>query len=96
MNLVELPPELVLLLETGIIFVVTQVLKALGGAVGQDITGWAAVITAGLLSAATAFLNGGLGLIPEIWGPVATTVLNLIVLLLGSMGVYGFYKRTRS
>ena len=93
MNLVELPQELVLLLESTIVFLVTQALKALGGVFKQDITGWAAVIAAGLVSAVVALLNGVLGLIPENWGPIAATVLNLIVLLLGSMGVYGLYKR---
>lgn len=94
---VELPEKLILLIEMAIMFAVTGFLKWLGGVVNKDLSDWNAIIAGAVVSAAVALINALLSTIPIAWEQAATLILELIVVLLGGMGLYGFKKQiTRS
>lgn len=90
---VQLPDKLAGLIAVGMIYLVTEGLKALGGVFHVDISGAGSVIAAALTTAVVAFLNGWLALVPEAWAPVANQILTLIVLLLGAGGFWRLFKK---
>lgn len=95
--LVELPEKAELLIQMVIMFAVTGLLKWLGGLLGKDLSDWNAIIAGALVSAVVALINASLSAIPVEWEQAAKLILDLIVILLGGMGLYGFKRQiTRS
>ena len=90
---VQLPDKLVGLISIGVIYLVTEGLKALGSVFKVDISGGGSVIAAALTTAVVAFLNGWLALVPAAWAPVANQILTLIVLLLGAGGFWRLFRK---
>jgi hypothetical protein len=93
MELLELPLELQALLKLGIevavVFVLTQVSKYLP----FDVSGYKAQLVAALFSAAMVVINGFFAQIPANFEGLAVALLNLVVILLGSFGLYKVYRK---
>lgn len=75
-------------LNLGIIFLVTLGLKSLSGLLKRDLTGYAAAISASIVSAVIFFFNALLSAVPAGSQPVVGAILYLIVTILGSFGTY--------
>lgn len=88
----ELPKELIAVLSGAVAFLVTQALKWLGGLVGLDISGWGSFITAAIVSVIVGIVNNLLGYVPLEFENVVLVVFQLLIVLLGAMGIHGFYK----
>lgn len=92
MNLVEVPVELQSLIQIGIeivvVFLLTQALKA-----GFDFSGYKAQIVAALFSAAMVVINSLLAKVPANLEGIVGALLNLLVVVLGSFGVYKIYRQ---
>ena len=90
---VTVPDELQAVIASFITLLVTGLLKVIGGWLKIDISDWAAIITAGIVSAIVAFLNALLSGVPAPFEELANLVLRMIVILLGSMGMFGLYRQ---
>ena len=92
MHLVEVPVELQALIQVGIeiaiVFLLTQLAKA-----GFDFSGYKAQITAAVFSAVMVFVNALLAKVPASYESLAGALLNLLVVVLGSFGVYKLYRQ---
>ena len=93
MKLVQLPPELVSILNGFVILFVTEGLKALGDLLGIDLSGKAAAVTAAIVGVIVFFADALLANIPADYEPVATAVLMLIVTILSAYGLHRTAKR---
>ena len=93
LQLIQVPVELQALLKLGleiaVVFVLTEVSKWLP----FDISGYKAQIVAALFSAVMVLINGLLGLIPAQFEGVAVAILQLLVVVLGSFGLYQMYRK---
>jgi hypothetical protein len=93
LSLLELPLELQALLKLGIeiavVFVLTQAAKYLP----FDVSGYKAQIVAALFSAAMVMINGFLAQVPAGLESLVVALLNLVVILLGSFGLYKVYRK---
>lgn len=94
MNLVEVPVPLQALIqvgiEIGIVFLLTQLAK-----LGFDFSGYKAQLVAAFFSAVMVVLNTLLAKVPANLEGIVGALLNLLVVVLGSFGVYKLYKQIR-
>lgn len=86
--MIEIPAELKTLLAIGITVIVTEVLKALSAKLNYDLNGYKAQITASLVGAVLVLVNAVLSNVPAELAPVASQLLILVVVVLGSFGAY--------
>ena len=91
--MVQLPIELQALIAAGVIFLVTEGLKDVGGWFHVDLSGLAAGIAATLVAVVVAFLNGLLGQLPAQYAQQVTLALALLVSILGAFGVHSVRKQ---
>ena len=94
MYLVEVPVPLQALIqvgiEIGIVFLLTQLAK-----LGFDFSGYKAQLVAAFFSAVMVVLNSLLAKVPASLEGIVGALLNLLVVVLGSFGVYKLYKQIR-
>lgn len=94
MNLVEVPVPLQALIqvgiEIGIVFLLTQLAK-----LGFDFSGYKAQLVAAFFSAVMVVLNTLLAKVPANLEGIVGALLNLLMVVLGSFGVYKLYKQIR-
>lgn len=92
MSLVEVPVELQSLIligiEVAVVFLLTQLAKA-----GFDFSGYKAQIVAAVFSAVMVFANALLAKVPANLEGIVGALLNLLVVVLGSFGVYKIYRQ---
>ncbi len=95
MNLVEVPVPLQALLQIGIeiaiVFLLTQLAK-----LGFDFSGYKAQLVASFFSAAMVVINALLARVPVSLEGIVGALLNLVVVVLGSFGVYKLYKQLQA
>lgn len=90
---VELPLELQALIAAGIGFLVTAGLKSLSALLKADISGWASVITGGLVTSAVYFFNALLSAVPTAAQPSVAIALTLLVSILSAFGIARTVKK---
>lgn len=95
-SVVELPSELVLVLSAVIGVLVVEGLKVVGGWFGKDLSGWAAGLSAAIVSLVVLFANDLLSLVPVEYEAVVAAILNVLVVLLGMFGLHRQVKRIGS
>jgi hypothetical protein len=92
MNLVEVPVALQGLIQVGIeiavVFLLTQLMKA-----GFDFSGYKAQIVAAVFGAVMVILNSLLAKVPANLEGIVGALLNLLVVVLGSFGLYKLYRQ---
>lgn len=93
MTLIELPLELQNILISVIGIAVVFVLTELSKLLNADLSGYAAQITAAVWSAAYVVIKVLLAKVPADFEGIAAAVLQLIVVLLGSFGLYKVYRQ---
>jgi hypothetical protein len=91
-----LPDALTGLIALGIGFLVTQGMKAISQKFGGDLSGYAAMITAGLVTSIVAFGNSLLSLVPAAYTEPVSIVLTLIVSLFGVFGLHYSYSAIKT
>lgn len=84
---VELPIELQALLAAGIGFLVTAGLKSLSTLLKSDISGWASVITASLVTSIVYFFNALLSTVPPSAQQSVAIGFMLLISILSAFGV---------
>lgn len=89
---VELPVELQALLAAVIGYLVTQGLKSLSTLLNADLNGWAAAITASVVTSVIYFFHAILSAVPVEAQPSVAITLTLIVSILGAFGVHSAVK----
>ena len=89
---VELPAELQALLAAVIGYLVTQGLKSLSTLLKADLSGWAAAITASVVTTVIYFFHAILSAVPVEAQPSVAITLTLIVSILGAFGVHSAVK----
>jgi len=89
---VVLPTELEALLAAGIGFLVTAGLKSLSSLLGKDLGGWAAVLTASIVTTVVYFFNALLSAVPAAAAPSVAIALMLLVSILSAFGVHKTVK----
>ncbi|MFZ5856768.1 MAG: hypothetical protein ACOYZ6_08055 [Chloroflexota bacterium] len=89
---VTLPTELEALLAAGIGFLVTAGLKSLSILLGKDLSGWAAVITASIVTTVVYFFNALLSAVPPEAAPSVAIALTLLVSILSAFGIHKIVK----
>lgn len=94
MHLIEVPVQLQSLIQVGIemavVFLLTQLAKA-----GFDFSGYKAQVVAAVFSAVMVFVNSLVAKVPPSLEGIVGALLNLLVVVLGSFGVYKLYKQVR-
>jgi hypothetical protein len=90
---VQLPLELQAIVAAGIGFLVTAGLKSLSVLMKKDISGWASVVTGGLVTSAVYFLNAILSTVPDAAQPSVAIGLTLLVSILSAFGVAATVKK---
>lgn len=90
--MIEIPNELKTLLAILVTVVVTEVLKILSAKLNVDLTGYKAQVTASLVGAILVLVNAVLSNIPAEVAPIASQLLVLVVVVLGSFGAYRVAK----
>ena len=91
--MLEVSPNLQLLLLAAVTFLVTEGLKALGGVFKLDLSGAAAAITAAVVGLVLLVANGFLGQIPPEYAETVRVVMDLIVAIFGAFGLHKTVKR---
>jgi len=91
--LLELPDEGRILVLSLVSAGVTWVLLWLSARFGIDLSGWSNAVAAALAPILIILIEAGLQLIPPIFDNVVLTIIHLIVLLVGSLGVFFLAKR---
>ena len=94
-QLVQLPPELKALIGLVVTLFVTQVLKWVAGKFGIDLSGYSARIVAALVASVLALVDASLASIPAEFAPIANAVLGLLVVIVGSYGLYDLLLRKK-
>lgn len=88
----EIPIELQNLLTVGVeivvVFLLTQLAKT-----GFNFDGYKAQIVAAIVSALLVVIQSALAKIPAEFVPLAGALLNVLVVLLGSFGLYKLYRQ---
>ena len=84
---VALPHALETLIGLVVLFLVVNGLKALSELVGKDLSGWTTIVVGIIVATIIFFLNQVLALAPVEAQPIIAAIFNVIVLLLGSMGI---------
>lgn len=82
------PNEIQLLLAAGVGFLVTNGLKSLSQLLGKDISGWAAAITASVVTGIVAFANSLLSAVPAANQETVVILFTLLVSILGAFGAH--------
>lgn len=90
----QLPNELQVLIGMVVFFLVVNGLKALSELLGRDLTGWGTIIVGILTATVIFFFNQILAAVPASSQPIVQAILNLLVLLLGGMGIKRFEVKT--
>jgi len=90
---VTIPDELQAVIASFVTLLITGLLKVVGGWLKINIENWAAIITAGIVSAIVAFLNALLSGVPAPFEELANLVLRMVVILFSSMGMFGLYRQ---
>lgn len=90
---VTVPDALTAIIQTFLVYIVTEGLKAFLAVFKIDLTGKATLIAAAITTAVVAFLNGLLGAVPAAFSPAVVLVLQLVVALLGAGGFFRLSKR---
>ncbi len=85
---VELPEPIKALILMAFTLAVTEALKLASAALKYDLSGYAAQVTSALVAATLIVINAVFSHIPAEVAPIANSVLDLIVVLLGSWGAY--------
>lgn len=92
MQLVQVPPELQSLIQIGIeiavVFLLTQLAK-----LGFDFSGYKAQLVAAFMGAVMVVINALLAKVPANLEGIVGALLNLLVVVLGSFGVYKLYRQ---
>jgi hypothetical protein len=91
--LVSLPDEGRLLVLSIVTWGVTWVLLKLSAVIKVDLSGWANAIAAALAPILVTVIESYLQLIPPIFDNLVIAVIHMIVLLVGSLGVFWLTKR---
>ena len=89
---VSLPVELQALIAMVFGYLVTQGLKSLSTLLGKDLSGYAAAITASVVTTVAYFFNAILSAVPASAAPSVSIALTLLVSILGAFGVYSTIK----
>ena len=92
--MITLPNEIVIIISTGIGFLVTNGLKSLFP--NWDIQGTAAQITVALVTCVVALVNQGLTFIPAQYSQIVVTLFTLIISILGAYGVHYSLNKQKS
>lgn len=92
---VVVPDAIVALISAGVTFLLVQGAKEVLRIFHVDLSGMVAGVAAILVALIVAFLNGLLGQIPAAFQPLADELLRLLVLLLGALGPFAFYRAYR-
>jgi hypothetical protein len=90
---VELPLELQALIAGGIGFLVTAGLKSLSPLLNTDISGWASVVTGGIVTSVIYFFNALLSAVPVAAQPSVSIGLTLLVSILSAFGIARTVKK---
>jgi len=90
----ELDPDLQLLLEMFVGFLMTGLFKLLSGWIKVDLSGWVAIAAAFLSAFFVTLINALLSGIPLGYESLAVYVMKILAILLGSMGFYSVKKHT--
>ena len=92
MNLIEVPVALQSLIQVGIeiaiVFLLTQLTKW-----GFDFSGYKAQLVAAFFGAVMVIVNSLLAKVPASLEGIVGALLNLLVVVLGSFGVYKLYRQ---
>jgi hypothetical protein len=92
MNLIELPLELQellkILIEVGVVFVLTQLAKS-----GLDLSGYKSQFTAALFTALMVVVDALLAKVPLSLEGIVAALLNLAVVLFAAFGAYKVYRQ---
>ena len=91
-----LPVGLEDLIKVAFGLLVTQGLKSLSKVMKKDISGWAAVITAGLATSVIYFANAMLSTVPEPAQASVAATLGLVVTILSAFGLKDMLKSKAS
>jgi hypothetical protein len=92
-GLQQLPDEGVNLVFMLVTFVVAFLLLKLSEATGFDFKGYAGAIVAVVAPILVGYIESYLRLIPPMWDDIVLTVIHLIVLAVGSLGMFWVYHR---
>lgn len=92
-TLVALPDEAKILVFSLVTAGVTWVLLQLFAVLKVDLSGYANMIAAALAPVVVTVIENYLQLIPPVFDNIVLTVIHLIVLLAGSLGVFWLVKR---
>jgi hypothetical protein len=92
MHLIEIPVALQALIQIGVeiavVFLLTQLAK-----LGFDFSGYKAQLVAAFFGAVMVVVNSLLARVPANLESIVAALLNLLVVVLGSFGVYKLYKQ---
>ena len=83
----QLPPQFVLMLQSLVVYLVTDGLKVVGQWFKIDVSGFGTVLVAAVVGAIVLFANSLLAAIPAANQPLVQQILALVALLLGAFGV---------
>lgn len=93
---VQLPDELVVLINFGAMVAVTAAFKWLSAKLGGvDLSGQAAVIASAVASLVVLAINYGLQLIPAAFDTWLSAIFSFLIVLLGGAGFYSLFLRKR-
>lgn len=83
----QLPNELIVVINAIVLFLVVNGLKALSELIGKDLSGWGTVVAGVLAATFVFFLNQILALVPAGQQALIAAIFNVLILLLGAMGL---------
>ncbi len=93
---VQLPDELIVLIEFAAMVLVTAAFKWLSAKLGGvDLSGQAAVIASAVASLIVLAINYGLQLIPAAYDNWLSAILSFLIVLLGGAGFYSLFLRKK-
>lgn len=94
-NAVQLPEALVIVIGLFVMTVVTAAFKWLGARIGQDLSTHAKQVAAALSSIIVLGINYAFALVPAAYDNFLNAAVAFLVVWLGGMGLYNFWKSTR-
>lgn len=83
----QLPNELQVLIGIVVLFLVVNGLKGISELLGRDLSGWGTIIAGIITATVIFFINQILAVVPVSAQPIVQAILNLLVLLLGGIGL---------
>jgi len=95
-NFVPLPDEAKVLILSLLTAGVTWLLLQLSALTKVNLSGWANVVAASLAPIIVTLIEAGLKLIDPIFDNLVLSIIHLIVLLVGSLGVFWLAQRKRA